>query len=66
MDDPTNQGAGAKIREVTPEGDIVWDYFYKGEFDAPYTIFRARKYPPDNPGIVALIAKSSQKTELSD
>jgi len=55
-----NQGAGAKIREVTPDGEIVWDYFYKGEFDAPYTMFRARKYPADNPGIAALIGRSSQ------
>jgi len=56
-----NQGAGAKIREVTPDGEIVWDYFYKGEFDAPYTMFRARKYPADNPGIAALIGRSSQE-----
>jgi len=56
-----NQGAGAKIREVTPEGEIVWDYFYNGEFDAPYTLFRARKYPLDNPGIAAIIANSANK-----
>ena len=56
-----NQGAGAKIREVTPEGHIVWDYSYKGEFDAPYPFFRARKYPADNPGIAALVVESAVK-----
>ena len=52
-----NQGAGAKLREVTPSGDIVWEYVYKNEVDAPHTMYRANKYPIDYPGLVGLIPR---------
>jgi hypothetical protein len=47
-----NQGAGAKLREVTVDGDIVWEYGYHGTGDVPHMLFRANKYPPDHPGIL--------------
>jgi len=53
-----NQGAGAKLREVTPSGDIVWEYAYKNEVDAPHTLYRANKYPIDYPGLADLISNS--------
>ncbi len=53
-----NQGAGAKLREVTPSGDIVWEYVYKNEMDAPHTLYRANKYPMDYPGLAGLIPSS--------
>ena len=49
------QGAGAKIREVTTDGDIVWEYAYLDETDAPHMFFRAERYPADHPAIRALI-----------
>jgi hypothetical protein len=53
-----NQGAAGKIREVTPDGDIVWDYHYRGVQDANYMIFRAYKYPSDHPAMLKLIPAS--------
>lgn len=53
-----NQGAGAKLREVTPDGEIVWEFFYAGVHEAPYMIFRAYKYPPDHPAILRLLSTS--------
>jgi hypothetical protein len=50
-----NQGAGGHIREVTSSGDIVWDYSYKNESDAPHMTFRAYRYPPDHPGLARLL-----------
>lgn len=49
-----NQGAAGKLREVTPSGEIVWDYHYRGVQDADYMIFRAYKYPPDHPAMLNL------------
>lgn len=46
-----NQGPSGKFREVTPDGEIVWEYEYRGVHDVPYMIFRANKYPVDHPGI---------------
>ena len=53
-----NQGAGAKLREVTASGDIVWEYVYENEVDAPHTMFRANKYPIDYPGLAGLIPRN--------
>lgn len=53
-----NQGAGARVREVTAAGEIVWDYEYVGPQDAPYMLFRANKYPPDHPGITAILTRA--------
>lgn len=52
-----NAGAIGHQREVTPSGDIVWEYAYKSETGAPTTMFRAVKFPPDYPGIADLIAR---------
>ncbi len=51
-----NQGAAGKVREVTPEGDIVWDYYYRGVQDADYMIFRAYKYPSEHPAMLKLVS----------
>jgi len=51
-----NQGAAGKVREVTPEGEIVWDYHYRGVQDADYMIFRAYKYPSDHPAMIELVS----------
>jgi hypothetical protein len=50
-----DQGAGGKVREVTSAGEIVWEYKYENEVDAPHMLFRANRYPPDHPGIVELL-----------
>ncbi len=50
-----NQGAGGRLREVTREGDIVWEYRYQEDDGVPHMLFRAYKYPPDHPGVQALL-----------
>jgi hypothetical protein len=49
-----NQGAGAKLREVTRSGEIVWEYEYANG-DAPHMLFRANKYPEDHPAVVGIM-----------
>ena len=53
------EGATGRFFEVTPEGDIVWEYRtpYSGTVTSspvarrsPYGVFRATKIPPDHPG----------------
>lgn len=51
-----NQGAGAKVREVTAGGDIVWEYRYTDYDELPDGMFRANKYPPDHPGVLKILA----------
>jgi hypothetical protein len=51
-----NQGAGAKIREVTADGEIVWEYRYTDYDVPPDGTFRANKYPADHPGVLKIIA----------
>lgn len=51
-----NQGAGAKVREVTPGGEIVWEYRRTDYGEPPDMFFRANKYPPDHPGIAKILA----------
>ena len=51
-----NQGAGAKIREVTADNEIVWEYRYTDYDVPPDGMFRADKYPPDHPGILKILA----------
>jgi hypothetical protein len=53
-----NAGAIGKQREVTSSGDIVWEYAFKNEVDAPHSMFRANKYPVDYPGLAGLIANN--------
>lgn len=49
------QGAGAKIREVTSDGEIVWEYQYENDIDAPHMLFRGNRYPSDHPGLVNFV-----------
>jgi hypothetical protein len=49
-----NQGAGGRFREVTPEGEIVWEYWHDDEGGPPHAVFRTNWYAPDYPGIMAL------------
>jgi len=51
-----NQGAGAKVREVTPEGEIVWEYRVSDYGSTPDMLFRANRYPPDHPGIAKILS----------
>jgi hypothetical protein len=51
-----NAGANGKQREVTSSGDIVWEYEFRNEVDAPHGMFRANKYPPDYSGLAELIS----------
>lgn len=50
------QGAGAKVREVTPEGEIVWEYRVSDYGSTPDMLFRANRYPPDHPGIAKILS----------
>jgi Arylsulfotransferase (ASST) len=57
-----NQGAGAKLREVTMDGEIVWEYLYENEVEGPHMLFRANRYPPDHPGIQKILSAKSAST----
>ncbi|MDH3987722.1 MAG: aryl-sulfate sulfotransferase [Gammaproteobacteria bacterium] len=50
-----NHGAGAKVREVTADGEIVWEYRYTDYDVPPAGMFRANKYPPDHPGVLKIL-----------
>ncbi|MGI9205206.1 MAG: aryl-sulfate sulfotransferase [Woeseiaceae bacterium] len=54
-------GAGAKIREVTSEAEIVWEYTYEDDIDAPHMLFRGNRYPVDHPGLVNIVSGSIQQ-----
>jgi hypothetical protein len=56
-------GAPGRVFEVSPDGELVWDWrspFTAKEDDEkdlkdwPTAMFRALRYGPDHPGIVAL------------
>jgi len=55
-----NQGAGAKVREVTADGEIVWEYAYKDATDAPHMLFRAYRFSADHPAVTAIIEQSGR------
>jgi hypothetical protein len=55
-----NQGAGAKVREITSDGEIVWEYEYKDQTDAPHMLFRAYRFPEDHPAVLAIIEQSKK------
>ncbi len=55
-----NHGAGARVREVTPDGEIVWEYAYDDGAEGPHMLFRAIRYPADHPAVVAIMERSSQ------
>ena len=50
-----NHGAKARVREVTPEGKIVWEYAYDDGAKGPHMLFRANRYAADHPGVLAII-----------
>jgi hypothetical protein len=52
-----NRGAGGEVREVTTDGEIVWEYTYRNEIDAPHMLFRANRYPADHPGIQGILSQ---------
>jgi len=58
-----DHGAKARLREVTPEGDIVWEYAYDDGADGPHMLFRAYRYPEDHPAVLAIISKSAESVE---
>ena len=60
-------GAPGRIFEVTPAGELVWDYYnpHGGDFEAPdhagkappLALYRADRYAPDHPGIAVLLGR---------
>jgi len=54
-----NHGADARVREVTPDGEIVWEYAYDDGAEGPHMLFRANRYPPDHPAVLAIIESGS-------
>ena len=50
-----NAGAGARVREVTREGNIVWEYRYEEPDGVPHMLFRAEKYPKDHPALRGIL-----------
>ena len=55
-----NHGPKARVREVTPDGEIVWEYAYDDGAEAPHMLFRAIRYPADHPAVIAIMESSSQ------
>ena len=50
-----NHGANGRVREVTTDGEIVWEYAYDDGAEGPHMLFRANRYPADHPGVQAII-----------
>ena len=55
-----NHGAGAKVREVTSAGEIVWEYRFDDGADGPHMLFRAIRYPADHPAVLAIIEQNNK------
>jgi hypothetical protein len=53
-----NHGADAKVREVTADGEIVWEYQFDDGAEGPHMLFRANKYPPDHPAVLAILEQN--------
>ena len=49
-----NHGADGRQREVTVDGEIVWEYQYDDGADGPHMTFRTYRYPEDHPAVLAL------------
>ena len=57
-------GVPGRIFEVTAEGEVVWDYYnvHGGDIEPPdhagkappFSLYRAERYAPDHPGVLAL------------
>ncbi|MHC5112571.1 MAG: aryl-sulfate sulfotransferase [Planctomycetota bacterium] len=58
-----NAGRIGHQREVTPEGDIVWEYAFTNESNAPHIMWRATKYPADYPGLAGLISQDEKPAQ---
>jgi hypothetical protein len=54
-----NHGADSRMREVTPEGDIVWEYQFDDGADGPHMTFRAYRYPEDHPAVLAITERNA-------
>ena len=55
-----NHGAGAKVREVTSAGEIVWEYRFDDGAEGPHMLFRAIRYPVDHPAVLAIIEQNNK------
>lgn len=63
-------GAPGRIFEVTPDSQLVWDFFnpYGGDFEAPdhagkappLALYRADRYPSAHPGVRAVLAAAAK------
>jgi hypothetical protein len=70
-----NQGPAGRVFEVTRDGAIVWEYRSELGGDLPppkgtggippFAIFRATRYAPDHPGIVALLGSPATRDDPS-
>jgi hypothetical protein len=54
-----NHGADSRMREVTPDGEIVWEYQFDDGADGPHMLFRAYRYAEDHPAIIALTSQDN-------
>ncbi len=44
-------GVPGRVLEVTPDGEVVWEFLNPVPPDARQWLFRVRKYPADHPGL---------------
>jgi len=51
-----NAGRIGHQREVTSAGEIIWEYAFRNEINAPNSMWRAYKYPADYSGLAELLS----------
>jgi len=49
-----SHGMGGRVFEVTPEKDVVWDYYLPVVSGKRLQVYRAKKLPLDHPGLRSL------------
>jgi hypothetical protein len=54
------KGAGGHVREITADGEIVWEYIFDEGDGIPHMLFRAYKYPEDHPAVQAILNLDAQ------
>ena len=54
-----NHGSDGRQREVTADGEIVWEYQYDDDADGPHMTFRAYRYAEDHPAVLAITGANS-------
>ncbi len=54
-----NHGADGRQREVTTDGEIVWEYQFDDGADGPHMTFRTYRYPADHPAVLAITGAGS-------